>query len=1736
MTLLRRNLSSEDLDPGDDYHDEPELLQTGDTVPRVWQQPMSGPVLCTAITADGEFVIAGTQDGKVTFLDRTGRVLWEARARARVYRMAVAAEAQHFVTGTLDAAARQAALWHFGGRLLATLPTAGDSSGVAITADGTLIVVGSSDRHLYGYGPDGAQRFKRAVGAEVLRVAVSATGDLIVATCADRRIRAYQRDGTPRWEFDAGGRPWAAPCIADEAGVVLVGANSHLVHCLGFDGTERWSFDTGGAVNALAITPDGRWSAAAGKANTVFLFDAFGSAVYEVVTQDHVYGLALSPDGHFLVAGANDHWVTLVDTREPQRKWSVRLEGRVQVVAISPDAHLISAGTFAHTLCVLTNPAQPAAEPDPGSALNPLLKRLVLSKVRSGWIDSMNGGLVRWFAEFERALRHRQFALCDALLEDITDLEGCDLGESEWQMIRSLEGVSWLLRGIAWHRQGALDQARACYERSLAVQQSLNNQDAAGQVIAALSLLPDAAESSDDGSAPAEEPAGDAAPSLGEEALQVLAEIEQRPRVLGMAEQILEQRLLRAAPAEQMQIILLAQQFGYLAPLIRGLSAAERIVRAAASAALTSLTPGPDVSVLAQMLRSPQSFVRWQALRVLALRLQDPAPDMPAQKAALWGDVVLADHASVANPLARREAVQLVRAAGDTSDIPWLIAQLADPDPDVRLAAIEALANVGDRSAIPALQQVQDAVTFEGRTLAAAAYKAISALEDRDPEPEIVGVVLCAADPRRERAVRRRLLFLDSVETIFAIVTIEHGDPGSTLTATCRRGEAVLHTAQLVLPAQAQEQHLAEVLSAEQPPVLRSRGRGPFGPPPLAPQDRPWRDRFRPDRSAPDASADPAPGSRFAGPPAPSPGQENNDPRPGGDAPRRLRREPLPPEDAQSRPLVATRFGREGSPEEQRLPPWLDEHDLAPFFVRRVGGDSPRPAPERRPDALPLPEGAQQVVLAISRPPEGWQAGIYELRVTLDGAEQFQTSFKLINRVEVSAIRPGLLTVPGQSGFGAARSFLVAVPYIDCEVTLEEAPAGIVVKGLLYSSTATAPIAEASVPTHTEGKQTVTLSWENRNLRTGLYRVEVSAEHGNALSSEIEIVSHHTARQVVVCHDLDDQGGPIGADWPFRPGDACLCVVDLGTPPTGLELQARWYHQGDAAFASTPQRHVTACSDERFVAFRLERREGQMLPTGHFSVVVQGPHFNREERCFEVRPAPVYQRIAQGAASLEAAWQRARPALEEYHPVALLRTLGGGLLLALALLILGIVVRLMAGEARIAADPVLGLGQVTGRFSPWWLIGAVVLSMGYAVLHTRCEEDQAGDRERRLFAVLHPILLALSTLLVWYQASTVIFGPGFRWPNILWGLPGDLRWLHPVLAWMAVPLAYTLVEIARQDEDTDPLYRAVARVGRWVALIGLGGWLGAGLVGMVLGIAGAVLGSVPRALGLPNALGYGLLGIGGSLGFVTGALGAVGHLIDADLRQARHNWLDARQQHSGAHFTVLDYLIEEEIIPVPPASWSRLMRAAAFSAALVALLALAGAMLFEPLLLPALEWVFAAGASSALADFLRSWRIAAAVGTAVLLAWAPAVAAWLWALRGVDLPQSVRWLLRRMRGTLLALPVVAVLAIAIASRSAPDPDAAPAVNMFLVTRVVVFALIGIVLATLVRAVLRAPRDMFCDWRQELDLTDIDDLARIVSMALSLAAWALLPVWFWGGVLAIVLGALAVGTAAARRIT
>jgi hypothetical protein len=397
-----------------------------------------------------------------------------------------------------------------------------------------------------------------------------------------------------------------------------------------------------------------------------------------------------------------------------------------------------------------------------------------------------------------------------------------------------------------------------------------------------------------------------------------------------------------------------------------------------------------------------------------------------------------------------------------------------------------------------------------------------------------------------------------------------------------------------------------------------------------------------------------------------------------------------------------------------------------------------------------------------------------------------------------------------------------------------------------------------------------------------------------------------------------------------------------------------------------------------------------------------------------------------------------------------------------------------------------------------------------------------GERLARAYRAVTLLLAAASGALNSYQVAHIVFGPGHRWPDALAGLFAGMRWLHPLVPWLALVAGLgSAVYVVRQD-DGRLFHRGAVVAGLGAVGLALAGYAGALASGLSLGVIGGLVGALLDLVGVDNDLGGGLRALGAGVGLLAGPVIALGVWGRGALLDGWEDWIEERQRRRAERFTPLDYLRLRGLLPLSADESLRLARAARDVLAWGAAVTVALLALFDPLTAPALHWLYDTPEGGPLAGRLVDLPLIAALGLALLATWPWLLFRLFQAVRSPDLETGETRLVRRMAGIAVLPVIVGPVAVALLSRTPLSAGLVSAAAIYWANRLALLACVLVVIAGWVGAYHRRPETVTLGIRLRLTFD------KALLGLLALAGILLLPVWVSALVMAVALGALGGG--------
>lgn len=726
-----------------------------DPVRIVWTHKADEALSCAVLTSDGQHIVAGSQKGKVYFLNRAGKLLWQQKVEKEIFRLALAENRRCVLVGCAGSVSTnvwRAYLFSYEGVLVRTFDVDGETLGVGITPNADLIALGTFHNSLYLFDGDGQQLWHQRLGGPVRQLSLTPDGRYIAVGGDDQQAYMFDQTGKERWRFPTKGSIFTGAHTDATATSTVIGSNDRNIYLLDRTGQRLWHHPTGGNVNVVVITPDGWYIAGAGNARKVFFFSRSGEVLWSYPTNANIYDLGLTHDGEFVVVGTSDYQLSLLN-KQGHCLWQYQTGDRMRL-SITPNGRLFVTASRDHSLILYENLH---ASDDFSSQWT---TNLLVRRVRHAYMHNPYQGISSWFDEFDRVLGQRTFPICEALLREIRT-EGYLLQAGERDYVDSREAALLLCQGICFHQRQEYAAARQCYLHCLDIQQRIHHGAGESQVEVALAELAKQAQS-------------DAA---------VLRILLSAPHVLGNGSEVVAARLAgEASLVKRQQLILAAKEAGYFLPLTQELASSVPATQTCAALALSWLRPGPDYDQLLSMLASPNWFVRWQAILLLDYKLTEKQGDAALYNNKVRQAVALCLKDGEQDPTVRRAAAELLGKVGDASTTLALLPLLQDQDTGVRFATAEALGQTGTREALPALRHVRDGMELHGESIKAKVKEALDLIENRYPIFEVKSITFCRELGGRNTPLRPGTIFLALAGTMYCIATVSLTQPGQQVT------------------------------------------------------------------------------------------------------------------------------------------------------------------------------------------------------------------------------------------------------------------------------------------------------------------------------------------------------------------------------------------------------------------------------------------------------------------------------------------------------------------------------------------------------------------------------------------------------------------------------------------------------------------------------------------------------------------------------------------------------------------------------------------------------------------------------------------------------------------------------------------------------------------------------------------------------------------------------------------
>jgi WD40 repeat protein len=201
-----------------------------------WSYQTAGRVKSVAISDNGEYLAAGSNDYSVYLFDREGNLLWDYDASSEVNSVSVSFDGSYIAAGTGTEDSRVYLFDRIGQVLWSHHLGRKGVSSVSVSDDGSHVAgaTGNPDNSIYYFYTDDRKALKtflwsKSIDEIINGLSASSDGRIVVAGSLDSNVYFFSRDGELLDSHDIGDYAVKSVDISDDGSYVVVGDENNNV-------------------------------------------------------------------------------------------------------------------------------------------------------------------------------------------------------------------------------------------------------------------------------------------------------------------------------------------------------------------------------------------------------------------------------------------------------------------------------------------------------------------------------------------------------------------------------------------------------------------------------------------------------------------------------------------------------------------------------------------------------------------------------------------------------------------------------------------------------------------------------------------------------------------------------------------------------------------------------------------------------------------------------------------------------------------------------------------------------------------------------------------------------------------------------------------------------------------------------------------------------------------------------------------------------------------------------------------------------------------------------------------------------------------------------------------------------------------------------------------------------------------------------------------------------------------
>ncbi|NOZ60019.1 MAG: tetratricopeptide repeat protein [Euryarchaeota archaeon] len=266
-----------------------------------WKYKTGRAIRCAAMSAGGEVIAGGSENGKIYFINQKGELIWKKKREIMIVDIDVSPEGEYIAVGLQSGVVE---LFDSAGGLVWKRDFSKHGvTCLAVSGGAEYTTVATRDCKLITLDRFGEVVWERSVDGYCTRVDISHSGREIIACSDVGFIYFIRNEGLVIVDsIHAKDTPYSV-AVSPEGRFYASGSTSGKVYLMDREKQVLWKQETMSPIYGLAVSRDGKNVVAGTSAGVVYLYDEKGDLLWKYPTGVNIWDTDISEDGTRTIAG-----------------------------------------------------------------------------------------------------------------------------------------------------------------------------------------------------------------------------------------------------------------------------------------------------------------------------------------------------------------------------------------------------------------------------------------------------------------------------------------------------------------------------------------------------------------------------------------------------------------------------------------------------------------------------------------------------------------------------------------------------------------------------------------------------------------------------------------------------------------------------------------------------------------------------------------------------------------------------------------------------------------------------------------------------------------------------------------------------------------------------------------------------------------------------------------------------------------------------------------------------------------------------------------------------------------------------------------------------------------------------------------------------------------------------------------------------------------------------------------